>query len=258
MHHVHRLSAATLLVALTVSLLAMPATAASTSSGCTTPASSDTNLTLTSPTATGSTLTGTTLDVLAAWNTPAWAEKATLWMCLTTSASPNPAASSGYPVVAQDGSFSTALTVPSDLAPGTDLCVRGVLVGRQSDTTPATETSNALCFRTAATSSPSTTTTVTTAHRRRPARPPRPPQPLPSRPPGPRRRRVVRPPYSPPSPRRLRRDPNSPAPDGPSTSSPVSPRCSWLSGPYFASSDAAGPCPSPRRTVTFHDSIDGG
>lgn len=163
MHHVHRLSAATLLVALTVSLLAMPATAASTSSGCTTPASSDTNLTLTSPTATGSTLTGTTLDVLAAWNTPAWAEKATLWMCLTTSASPNPAASSGYPVVAQDGSFSTALTVPSDLAPGTDLCVRGVLVGRQSDTTPATETSNALCFRTAATSSPSTTTTVTTA-----------------------------------------------------------------------------------------------
>jgi hypothetical protein len=161
MHRASRITVITMLAGLGLGLLTSPAGAASSPSppDCTSAASPDHSLTLSSPTATASPLTaGTKLDLLASWTTPDWAEKATLSLCVN--GAPNPGAPTGFPVVSEDGSFSAPLAIPADAAPGTDICVVAVLSGHHSDATPATETSNQLCFRTAAVALPSTTTTA--------------------------------------------------------------------------------------------------
>jgi hypothetical protein len=120
------------------------------------------SLTVSSP-ATGAVPAGSSVDVLATWTAPDWTEKATLLMCTTTNGVFAAPSSASLPVVPQDGSYTSALAVPADVPVGSDVCVRDVLVGHQSDGTEASQTSNQLCFRTAAVSSPTTSITVTTA-----------------------------------------------------------------------------------------------
>jgi hypothetical protein len=106
---------------------------------------------------------GSNVDLLATWSGAAWSEKATLLVCTTTNGSYSSATSMALPVVGDEGSYTAPLAVPGNLPEGTDICVRGVLVGHHPNRTDATETSNQLCFRTASVSSPSTTTTSTTS-----------------------------------------------------------------------------------------------
>jgi hypothetical protein len=120
------------------------------------------SLTVSSST-TGAVPPGSSVDVLATWAAPDWTEKATLLMCTTTNGAFDAASSASRPVVPQDGTSATPLAVPADMPTGSDVCVRDVLVGHQSDGTAARETSNELCFRTAAASAPTTGTSPTTS-----------------------------------------------------------------------------------------------
>jgi hypothetical protein len=146
-------------------VLAPPVSAASSTIDCTSPTSAvGAGMSLAGPAIAGSELpAGSSLELVATWTAPAWAEKATLLMCVTTNGTLNAAASEAFAVVSQDGTYTAPVTVPADLPPATDVCVRGLLVGHDSGGTVTSQASDELCFRTAATSSSSTTsTTVTT------------------------------------------------------------------------------------------------
>ena len=161
--HCRRVTAVAALVAAGLGLMAGAAGAAPSANDCTTQSEKQTGSLTVSSSTTGAVPAGSSVNVLATWSTPGWTEKATLLMCTTTNGAFDAASSASLPVVPQDGTSTAPLAVPADVPAGSDLCVRDVLVGHQSDGTAASETSNELCFRTAATSSPTTTSTSPTA-----------------------------------------------------------------------------------------------
>jgi LPXTG-motif cell wall-anchored protein len=123
------------------------------------------SLTVTGPSSTVP--AGMEVRVDATWHTPEWFETDKILVCTTTDGIFDSRLAGGQRPMTNDGSFSWYFTIPSDMPVGTEICVKDVLQGQSTVSMP-TQTSNTVCFRTAAavpvttttTEAPTTTTTV--------------------------------------------------------------------------------------------------
>src|SRR5581483_1133207 len=154
MHAPQRLMIVIALAGIGLATTPIPASAAATVNDCTSHLADNQtgSLTLTSvPPAGSSVASGDKIILESTWSTPDWAEKQTILVCATTNGTWSAANSTLVPTVNETPSFTWPVIVPGNLADGTNLCLRQVLLGRLSDGTSASETSNEVCFRTAAT-----------------------------------------------------------------------------------------------------------
>lgn len=123
----------------------------------------DGNLTITtsSPAPGSDVPAGTGVTITATWESRDWFELNKILVCTTTNGDWNPVLAGGQKPLENTGTFAWDLFVPSDMAAGTEICVRQVLFGmRPGDRSSSTQNSGPMCFFSAAL--PPTVTTVTT------------------------------------------------------------------------------------------------
>jgi hypothetical protein len=125
------------------------------------------SLHLTSTPAAGSSVpVGSTITVSSAWTKGDFNETDRLTVCGTVGGAFNAAMSSQDKSVGNDGSATTAVTVPADAPAGSQVCLVAGLNGMAADAkTPASMVSDGLCYTAAAvvtttTAAPTTTTTA--------------------------------------------------------------------------------------------------
>ena len=106
---------------------------------------------------------GSSVDIKATWDKHAWDETDSFYVCGSLDGQYNEALSSQDRGVANNGSYSTAASVPDHIPVGSDVCFLGVVKGRLIDQIQGKMLSETVCYRTAAAVEPTTTTTTTTA-----------------------------------------------------------------------------------------------
>jgi LPXTG-motif cell wall-anchored protein len=105
---------------------------------------------------------GGSIQITATWDNGNFDEIDRLATCVTWDGNYHPSMSSSMKGIGTGGASSStsSVAVPADMPVGTDLCIRDVLFG---DGGTKTETSNTLCFVTAAAAEAPATTTTTKA-----------------------------------------------------------------------------------------------
>lgn len=105
---------------------------------------------------------GSSVNIQATWDDEAWDETDSFYVCGSLDGEYSEALSSQDRGVANNGSYSTAASVPDHIPVGSDVCFLGVLKGRRTDQIQGKMLSETVCYRTAAAVEPTTTTTTTT------------------------------------------------------------------------------------------------
>jgi hypothetical protein len=105
---------------------------------------------------------GSSVDIQATWDDEDWDETDSFYVCGTLDGEYSEALSSQDRGVANNGSYSTAGSVPDNTPIGSDVCFLGVVKGRLIDQVQGKMLSETACFRTAAVAETTTTTSTTT------------------------------------------------------------------------------------------------
>jgi hypothetical protein len=105
---------------------------------------------------------GSSVNIQATWNKLAWDETDSFYVCGSLDGEYSEALSSQDRGVGNNGSYSTAASVPDHIPVGSDVCFLGVVKGRLIDQIQGKMLSETVCYRTAAAAEPTTTTTTTT------------------------------------------------------------------------------------------------
>jgi len=163
----HRLSAAAIAAGLTTMVLGLgagPAGAALPNECSSQRADNAHSLSITTVPAAGSDVpAGTSIQVTGHWNSDDWREVDRMATCVTSGGHDDPSLSSVTSIVT-DGDLVTSVTIPAGMPVGTEVCLHDVLIGGAADG-PAKDTSDEVCFHSAAapvttTTAPTTTTTA--------------------------------------------------------------------------------------------------
>lgn len=104
---------------------------------------------------------GSDVDIQATWDEEAWDETDSFYVCGSLDGEYSEALSSQDRGVANNGSYSTAASIPDNIPVGSDVCFLGVVKGRLIDQIQGKMLSETACYRTAAAVEPTTTTTTT-------------------------------------------------------------------------------------------------